>query len=196
LVRGVFVAELDRDKQGAANGPMLGRPLPVDAEAGTDDTTSSMEKQSDHPCFECVLCCSYVAIEIDTPTTMKEYDYIVWYLYHQGVSIFVDWEGAWYIKFEARCEHLTPLGLCDSYSSRPIICKEFDWRECENRLTSEPADKWLFETDDQFLRWFEKKRPKTFRRFQKYMRKKHRNGEEKELGRVKITQLLPPPTGR
>ena len=190
------MAELDREKEGAANSVTLHRPSPVGEETGSADAPASMEKQSDHPCFECVQCCSYVAIEIDTPTTMKEYDYIVWYLYHQGVSIFVDWEGAWYIKFDARCEHLTPLGLCDTYASRPIICKEFDWRECENRVRDEPADKWLFETSDQFLRWFEKKRPKTFRRFQKYMRKKHRSREEKELKRVKITQLLPPPTGR
>ena len=190
------MSELDRAKNNPANGVSVTGEPQVEADRGSDDPLAGVEKQSDHPCFECVRCCAYVAIEIDTPTTMKEYDYIVWYLYHQGVSIFVDWEGAWYIKFEARCEHLTSLGLCDSYASRPIICKEFDWRECENRVRDEPADKWLFETSDQFLRWFEKKRPKTFRRFQKYMRKKHRKGEEEELERLKITQLLPPPPGR
>ena len=83
------MAELDRDKEGAANGVTLHRSLPVGAETESGDAPASMEKQSDHPCFECVQCCTYVAIEIDTPTTMKEYDYIVWYLYHQGVSIFV-----------------------------------------------------------------------------------------------------------
>ena len=188
------MAELDRDKEGAADGVTVPRPPP--AEAGSGEARASVEKQSDHPCFGCVACCTYVAIEIDTPTTMKEYDYIVWYLYHQGVSIFVDWDGNWYIKFETRCEHLTPVGLCDSYSSRPIICKEFEWRECENHVKNEPADKWLFETSDDFLRWFEKRRPKAFRRFQKYMRKKHRGGEEEELERLKITQRLPPPPRR
>jgi Fe-S-cluster containining protein len=190
-----LVTELDRAKDNAANGVAVPGELQAGADQGRGDAVENIEKESDHPCFQCVQCCTYVAIEIDTPTTMKEYDYIVWYLYHQGVSIFVDWEGAWYIKFETRCEHLTPPGLCDIYSSRPIICKNFDWRECENRLQSEPADKWLFETADQFLQWFEKRRPKTFRRFQKHMRKKHRKGEEKELERVKITQLLPPPSG-
>jgi len=191
-----LVTELDRAKDNVANGVAVPSEPQVGADQGRGDAVESIEKESDHPCFQCFQCCTYVAIEIDTPTTMKEYDYIVWYLYHQGVSIFVDWEGAWYIKFETRCEHLTPLGLCDCYSSRPIICKNFDWRECENRLKSEPADKWLFETSDQFLGWFEKRRPKTFRRFQKHMRKKHGKGEEKELERVKITQLLPPPSGR
>ena len=181
------MAELGRDKRGAANGVTVGRPQQVGAEAEPGNALSSMEKQSDHPCFQCVECCTYVAIEMDNPTTAKEYDYIVWYLYHQNVSVFVDWEGSWFIKFETRCEHLTSLGLCDSYSSRPLICKEFEWRECENRAGNDPADKWLFETSDQFLRWFEKKRPKTFRRFQKHMRKKHRSGKEEELERVKIT---------
>jgi hypothetical protein len=187
------VSELDRAKNNPANGVSVTGEPQVEADRGSDDPVAGVEKQSDHPCFECVRCCAYVAIEIDTPTTMKEYDYIVWYLYHQDVSIFVDWEDSWFIKFEARCEHLTSQGLCDIYSSRPAICKEFDWRDCENRVRSEPADKWLFESADEFLRWFEKRRPKTFRRFQKHMRKKHKTGEDEELERVKITQLLPPP---
>ncbi len=188
------MAELDRDKD--ANGVTVRRPPQLGADPGPGDAPASMEKQSDHPCFQCVQCCTYVAIEIDTPSTMKEYDYIFWYLYHQGVSVFVDWESNWFIKFETRCEHLNSLGLCNSYSSRPVICKEFEWRECENRVRDEPADKWLFESSDQFLRWFEKKRPKAFQRFQKYMRKKHRGGEEEELERLSITQLLPPPPHR
>jgi len=162
------VAELDRDKDGAADGVTVRRPPQMGADPGPGDAPGSTEKQSDHPCFQCVQCCTYVAIEIDTPSTMKEYDYIFWYLYHQGVSVFVDWESNWFIKFETRCEHLSSRGLCNIYSSRPVICK------------------WLFENSDQFLRWFEKKRPKAFQRFQKYMRKKHRAGEEKELERLKI----------
>lgn len=188
------MTELDRAKDNAARrGAAVG-----DAQASPDRDPHlvNIEKQSDHPCFQCVRCCTYVALEIDAPTSMKEYDYIVWYLYHDDVSVFVDWDGNWYVKFETRCRHLSPLGLCDVYSSRPAICKEFDWRECENRVRNEPADKWLFEDADQFLRWFEKKRPKTFKRFQKYMRKKHRNGEEKELERLKVTQLPPLPPRR
>jgi Fe-S-cluster containining protein len=190
------VTELDRAKQGDVNGVTVSREPEAGADRDPGAAPSDREKQSNHPCFECVQCCTYVAIEIDTPTTMKEYDYIVWYLYHEGVSVFVDWEKTWYIKFETRCEHLSPHGLCDVYSSRPAICKDFDWRECENRVRDEPADKWLFETSDQFLRWFEKKRPKTFKRFQKFMRDKHRGGEEKELRRLKITQLSRPSAGR
>ena len=105
------MAELDRDKD--ANGVTV-RP-PPGAKGKPADAPASLEKQSDHPCFDCVLCCSYVALEIDAPDTMKEYDYIVWYLYHQGVSVFVDWDSNWYIKFEARCGQLTPQGLERTY---------------------------------------------------------------------------------
>jgi len=185
-----LVTELDRAKESLANRAAAPDETQVTAATGPADGLAGVGKQSDHPCFDCVRCCTYVAIEIDVPTAMKEYDYIVWYLYHQNVSVFVDWEGDWFIKFETRCQHLTPGGLCDVYASRPVICKDFDWRECENRIGNEPADKWLFETSDEFLRWFEKRKPKTFRRFQKYMRKKHGAGEEKELGR--LTAIRPP----
>jgi len=183
------VAELDRDKDDVGSGVTVRRSPRVGPGEGRGDAPARVEKQSDHPCFQCVQCCSYVAIEIDPPTAMKEYDYIIWYLVHRDVSVFVDWEGSWFIMFETRCEHLDSLGLCGRYSSRPAICKDFEWRECENRLREEPADKWLFETSDQFLRWLEKRRPKAFQRFQRYMLEKHGSAKEEELGRLKITRL-------
>src|SRR5271157_2993479 len=80
-----------------------------------------LEKASAHPCFDCAQCCKYIAVEIDAPTTNQEYDYLVWYLYHPGVSVFVDWDGAWFVRFETRCHHLTPQGLCGVYEQRPAI---------------------------------------------------------------------------
>lgn len=150
-------------------------------------------KEQDHPCFSCSQCCNYVALQIDTPTTAKEYDYVVWYLIHGGVSIFVDWENDWYLKFESRCEHLTAQGLCDIYEDRPIICRDFGWRDCEKNNPDDAADKHLFETADQFLHWLETKRPKQFEKYRNWKAKRSAKGEEKELGRVKITDLLPAP---
>ena len=143
-------------------------------------------KQSEHPCHGCAKCCLYVAIEIDSPTSMTEYDHVVWYLYHENVSVFVDWEGQWYVKFDTRCKNLTPHGLCGIYERRPAICKDFDWRECENHMTPEegPPDKWLWETPDAFFAWFQKQRPKAFRRYRDFMRKKHRSAEKPELLRL------------
>lgn len=161
--------------------------------AGSGGLLPVIQKESDHPCFQCAKCCTYVAIEIDPPTTMKEYDYIVWYLYHEGLSVFVDWEGDWFVKFETRCKHLTPQGLCGVYESRPAICKDFDWRECENTVRDEQPDKYLFEEAEDFVEWLRTRRPKSYARFRRFLRRKHETGEEPELGRVKITQVLPPP---
>ena len=150
-----------------------------------------LEKAPDHPCFECALCCRYIAVEIDAPTTNREYDYLVWYLLHPGVSVFVDWDGAWFVKFETRCRQLTPQGLCGIYEQRPAICRDFDWRDCERNQTDGPPDKWLFESVDQFLRWFAKQRPKSYRRFQSWNRKRARAKTGRELRRLKRVALAP-----
>jgi hypothetical protein len=145
-----------------------------------------IQKESDHPCFECAKCCTYVAIEIDDPSTNTEYDQIVWYLYHQGVEIFVDWDGDWHVLFRTRCENLTGAGLCGVYERRPVICKDFDWRECEQRFTPEdgPPDKHAWVRADDFLAWFRTQRPKAFARYQAHLRKAHAKGTERELLRV------------
>jgi Fe-S-cluster containining protein len=145
-----------------------------------------ISKATDHPCFECAKCCTYVAVEIDTPTTAKEYDQVVWYLYHQHVEVFVDWDDAWHVLFRTRCEQLTPAGLCGVYAQRPAICKDFDWRECEQRFTPEdgPPDKLAWRTAGEFLAWFEKQRPRAYARYRAHLAKKHARGEERELLRV------------
>jgi len=153
---------------------------------GGDRLLPVIQKASDHPCFECAKCCTYVAVEIDTPTTNAEYDQIVWYLYHERVEVFVDWEDAWHVLFRTRCEQLTSAGMCGVYATRPAICKDFDWRACEQRYT--PADgspdklAWL--DAEGFLAWFEAQRPRAFARYQAHLRKKHASGEEQELLRV------------
>ncbi len=145
-----------------------------------------LNKADDHPCHNCMKCCNYVAVEIDEPETMKDYDEIIWYLYHGRVSVFVDWERAWFIKFDTPCDHLQPNGMCGVYQDRPEICKAFDWRECENHMTAEegPPDKWLFETAEQFLQWLSRARPKAYKRFLRFKRKVHRSAEEPELERL------------
>lgn len=152
-------------------------------------------KQNDHPCFQCSQCCRYVAMEIDKPTTSKEYDYIVWYLYHEAISVFVDWSDDWYIKFDSKCKHLNSSGMCGIYDTRPVICREFGWKDCEKNNPEEAADKHLFERADDFRTWLEKSRPKQYAKYQAYLIKKKSKGEEKELKRVKITEILPAPPG-
>lgn len=160
---------------------------------GPNGAAPAFSLASDHPCFDCAQCCKYVAIEIDAPTTNQEYDYLLWYLVHPGISVFVDWEGAWFVKFDSRCTHLQPNGMCGIYETRPVICREFDFRDCERHLKDEPADKWLFESADAFVAWFAKQRPKAYQRFRAYQAQHRKKRGPRELLRVNVTALPPPP---
>jgi len=178
-----MASELDELDAGGGSVEGKARGNPEQAQGGST-LLPVLQKDSDHPCFQCAKCCTYVAVEVDSPRTMKEYDHVIWYLYHEGVSVFVDFEGDWYIKYETRCRNLTGEGLCGIYERRPAICLDFDWRDCENTVKDEPADKWLFESAEQFLSWFEERRPKTFRRYQRFLRRKHKGSGDSELERV------------
>jgi Fe-S-cluster containining protein len=82
------------------------------------------------------------------------------------VSVYVDWEGDWFIEFETVCEHLTNNGTCGIYEDRPHMCSDFSWEECE-KTTQERAWKYRFQTQDEFVIWHREKRPKSFARYVK-----------------------------
>ena len=117
-----------------------------------------------HPCKDCGACCEYIAIEIDAPTGYKDYDHVHWYLVHRDVAVYIDWEGDWFVEFATRCEHLSNTATCGIYSERPQICSDFSWEECE-KSTGEDGHKVRFETPDEFLAWFEERRPKAFKKY-------------------------------
>lgn len=124
---------------------------------------------SSHPCEGCAECCRYVALEIDNPTTPKDYDHIFWYLTHRDVAVYIDWEADWYVEFQTRCEHLTDFGTCGIYRERPHICSDFSWDTCE-RTTREPAARYRFEKAEDFFAWLEKRRPRSHARYLAFRR--------------------------
>jgi Fe-S-cluster containining protein len=142
-----------------------------------------LKKEGAHPCHECTACCSYIALEIDEPTTNREYDYIRWYLFRPNVKVYVDWDGDWHLQVDSDCQHLLPNGLCGVYETRPNICRDFDWRDCEKH-NDDPAEKWLFTTPEEFLTWFAKQRPKAFARYETFCEKLRQQAAEPELLRV------------
>lgn len=121
---------------------------------------------SAHPCHECGACCRYVATEIDNPTAFTDYDHIHWYLAHRAVSVYIDFEGDWFIEFETVCNHLTENSTCGIYEERPQICSDFSWEECE-QTTQERAWKYRFTTPEEFWAWHRERRPKAFARYMK-----------------------------
>jgi Fe-S-cluster containining protein len=79
----------------------------------------------DMPCAQCdALCCKYVAIEIDKPSSKRDYDHIRWYLLHENVQVFMDHDKQWFIEFCTRCSGLDENNLCSFYDRRPRLCRE------------------------------------------------------------------------
>jgi Fe-S-cluster containining protein len=142
-------------------------------------------KDRAHPCFGCAKCCRYVAVGITAPRGPKRYEEVLWFLYHRGVSVYVDWDGDWYLQFATVCEHLTPMGLCGIHSERPSICRDFDWRECEHHVRDEAPVRWLWNDAPSFLAWLERQRPRAYARLQAHRRARAAEPREPELSRVR-----------
>ncbi len=119
-----------------------------------------------HPCSDCGKCCNYIAIEIDNPTSFKDYDNLYWYLTHRDLCVYIDWEGDWFIEFQTVCEHLTDTKTCGIYEERPRICSEFSWNECEV-TTQESAFKVRFDSYEELTDWMKAKRPRAWENYVK-----------------------------
>jgi Fe-S-cluster containining protein len=83
------------------------------------------------PCLSCGLCCTYVAVEITKPSSIKAATEILWHLYHENVSIYRDADDDWMVQFESRCKHLAADNKCGIYEQRPPICREHSEVTCE-----------------------------------------------------------------
>jgi Fe-S-cluster containining protein len=81
-------------------------------------------------CLSCGLCCTYIAVEIDDPSTLRGATDILWYLYHHGVAVYFDGD-EWMVQLETRCRNLQDDNRCAIYETRPQICREFDQTTCE-----------------------------------------------------------------
>ncbi len=117
-------------------------------------------------CEGCSHCCHYIALEIGRPTSKKDYDDLLWYLLHDGVSIYVDRAGRWFVQFDTTCRALTEDERCGIYAERPQICREYRIESCV-RHDPEPPEKHLFRWPEDLERyltergidWRWKKRP-------------------------------------
>jgi hypothetical protein len=111
------------------------------------------------PCLECGKCCTYVAVGINAPTTPRTATDILWYLYHQGVSVYRDHDGEWAVMFDARCRHLQDDLLCAVYADRPHICRAFDNTGCE---VNAPGGMTIYRQPAEFLGYLKDKRPRVY----------------------------------
>jgi Fe-S-cluster containining protein len=102
-----------------------------------------------------------VAVEIDPPTTVRAVTDVLWYLYHERVSVYLDGDGDWSVVFETRCRHLTHDRRCGIYPQRPRICRTFDNTTCEVNSADEGR---TFTTAEDFLAWLQLRRRRLYAR--------------------------------
>ena len=112
------------------------------------------------PCTECGKCCTYVAVGINAPTTPRTATDVLWYLYHEKVSVYRDHTGEWAVMFDARCRHLQDDLLCGVYADRPHICRAFDNVGCE---VNAPGGMTVFREPREFLAYLKARRPRVYR---------------------------------
>jgi Fe-S-cluster containining protein len=108
-------------------------------------------------CTDCGKCCTYVAIEIDGPSSVRNATLMLWYLYHEGTSLYRDVDGEWVVQFESRCRHLTKDRRCGIYEVRPHICRQFDEKHCE---VNTGDDGQTFTNAAQLLEYLRVNRPR------------------------------------
>jgi Fe-S-cluster containining protein len=101
-----------------------------------------------------------VSVGINGPRTLRFASDILWFLYHDRVSVHRDGDGDWSVVFETPCRHLGEDRLCRVYPERPFICREFDSAGCE---VNAPSGGKTFETPESFLRFLRRTRPRRFR---------------------------------
>ena len=81
-------------------------------------------------CKNCGKCCKYVAIQIDCPEDLEDFENIKWYVIHKNVNVFVNEDDEWYIEFLTECEFLGENNKCMNYENRPTICRKYDADTC------------------------------------------------------------------
>lgn len=169
------------------------KPAPADAKAAANGKTAAsvaslpvLNEEGLVSCVGCGLCCSYVAVEIDEPNSLKRATQILWFLYHERISVYRDTNAEWYIQFETVCQHLGDDRSCTIYEERPHVCREYDEHHCEVN-TDEPG--FYMRTPGQFLDYLKRRRKKMYERL-------HQNGylppEETLDGRSRRRSKLPP----
>ena len=119
-----------------------------------------------HPLVECTVCgkcCTYVSVGVNGPNSIDHATEMLWYLYHQNVTVYRDGDGEWSVVFETRCRNLQPDLRCAIYEHRPEICRDFDNKTCE---VNDPEGGLAINTPEELLDYLRARRPKLFKKIE------------------------------
>ena len=139
-------------------------------------------------CTSCGLCCTYVVLDIDPPTTLDGATTALWYLYHPGISLYTA-DGDWMVQFDSRCKFLEADNRCAIYETRPQICREFDERDCE--VNSKEVGLSFYEPQP-FVDWL----ARNHKRVYTLLAKRYLPSAAQLAAAPAVTRALPPFAGR
>jgi len=141
----------------------------------------SAEERTQVGCLTCALCCTYVAVEISEPSSVKTATEILWHLYHDQVSVYRDANDDWLVQFETRCRNLKDDNKCAIYETRPHICREYSEESCEVNADDEGQ---TFYTPAAFLEYLKGRSTRIYRGVEKsYMPGPEHLGKYKAQGK-------------
>ncbi|MBL7223024.1 MAG: YkgJ family cysteine cluster protein [Candidatus Brocadiae bacterium] len=126
-------------------------------------------------------CCRYFALEIDEPTTERDFDDIRWYLAHEDIVVFVE-EGDWYLEVRNVCRHLDEQNRCRIYGDRPALCRDHATDNCEGRDDCELDREHEFRSDEEIAQFAEEHLAR-LKAMSKKERKKAKKGKKGRKGK-------------
>ncbi|PLW79763.1 hypothetical protein C0585_06035 [Candidatus Woesearchaeota archaeon] len=98
-------------------------------------------------CTNCKAeCCKHVAIEIDKPENISDFENIKWYVSHKNIKVWVNDEDEWHVEFMTPCEHLGEDYRCKIYDRRPEICKDYGMDDFCVNDDEDSEEKIIFNT--------------------------------------------------
>ncbi len=71
-----------------------------------------------------------MAIEIDAPTTLADFENIRWYCAHKSTWVFKQ-DSSWFVVLDAVCDQLQADYTCGIYDKRPQVCRDHKFGECD-----------------------------------------------------------------
>ena len=105
-------------------------------------------------CDECEgECCKVLVVEIETPESKDDFEDIKWYLYHPGVSVYIDTDNAWNVQFDTKCRYLSDDDKCLIYDKRPPVCRKAEVRECH---VNKEEIKEFFKSVEEYEGWLKR----------------------------------------
>lgn len=104
-------------------------------------------------------CCKYVALEIDCPEDLDDFENIRWYVAHENIRVFVEEDDTWNIEFSTPCKYLDGerCSIHEKFVENPVvrrpkICGEFNTEICPQHNTyKEKYDFTSLEDVDRYI---------------------------------------------